>query len=296
MPMQRNCHNILHCVGLRGVGYKLVTRYISFLGLLLSLSLSSVCAAADLPRLAHRFVIIAHRGDHEHTHENTIEAFENAIRAGIDFVEMDLRRTKDGRYVIMHDSTVDRTTDGHGRVEDLTLKEIEGLKVIDRNRPELPPTHVPTFEEVLKTCRGRINIYLDFKKGDPEVVAPMIREAGMAQNVIVYDGVGAVKRWRKAAPEFPMIVSPPEKSAATSGSLVRFVDSTKVEILDGDWSDYSKESVLAAVKAGARVWPDIQSSKEAPEYWEKVVDVGFDGVQSDKPELLSAWLAAKGLR
>jgi glycerophosphoryl diester phosphodiesterase len=86
--------------------------------------------------------LIAHRGGPVYEPENTIAAFRNAIKVGADWIEMDIQRTKDGELVVIHDETVDRTTDGTGRVEDLTLEQIRAL---DAGNGE----HVPTFEQVI---------------------------------------------------------------------------------------------------------------------------------------------------
>jgi|SRR5579859_7925209 len=110
--------------------------------------------AADLPVSRHDFVVIAHRGDHARAHENTLTAIERTIGAGVDYVEIDVRRTADGHYVLMHDSTVDRMTDGHGPVANLTLAQIRSLHVRDLKLPQIPADHVPTFDEALAAIKG----------------------------------------------------------------------------------------------------------------------------------------------
>jgi glycerophosphoryl diester phosphodiesterase len=85
---------------------------------------------------------IAHRGGRVYEPENTIAAFQHAVDTGADWIEMDVQQTKDGELVVIHDETVDRTTDGTGRVEDLTLEQIRALDAGDGEQ-------VPTFEEVI---------------------------------------------------------------------------------------------------------------------------------------------------
>src|SRR5512136_3029431 len=72
--------------------------------------------AAELPPAKHAFIVIAHRGNHARAHENTLTALKHAMEAGVDYAEIDVRRTSDGCHVLMHDSKVDRMTDGHGPV------------------------------------------------------------------------------------------------------------------------------------------------------------------------------------
>src|ERR1041385_755839 len=77
--------------------------------------------AAALFAADPRVVVISHRGEHLHHPENTIEAFQGAIDAGADFFELDVRTSSDGKLVLMHDATVDRTSDGHGEIAQMTF-------------------------------------------------------------------------------------------------------------------------------------------------------------------------------
>jgi glycerophosphoryl diester phosphodiesterase len=257
--------------------------------------LSLALTAAELPASRHEFVVIAHRGNHTHAHENTLTAIERAVQAGVDYVELDVRRTSDGQYVLMHDSTVDRTTDGHGSVVMMTLAQLQELKVRDLKRTQIPPERVPSFKEALAAIKGRINLYLDFKAGDRVEVANLIREAKVTKQILVYDGLNAVEEWRRVAPELPLIISPPQ-SAKTPELLRNFVVKSGIEVLDGSWKNYAPEMVAAAHLAGAKVWPDIQNGLEDSTYFASVVAVGFGGVQTDHPEDLIAWLTQQHRR
>jgi glycerophosphoryl diester phosphodiesterase len=249
----------------------------------------------ELPECRNQFVVIAHRANHTRAHENTLTALQRAIDAGVDYAEIDVRRTADDQYVLMHDATVDRMTDGHGAVRKLTLAQIRALVVRDKKRPQIPPDRIPTFAEVLALVKGRLNIYLDFKEGDRAVVAKAIQDAGLERQVLVYDDVESVAEWRRVAPELPLIVSPPG-NIKTPDSLLEWIRMQKVEVLDGDWDGYSPEMVQAASRAGVKVWPDIQSGKETEAYFKRVMARGFTGVQTDHPEDLIAWLKTEKLR
>lgn len=175
---------------------------------------------ADLPVSRHSFTVIAHRGDHARAHENTLTAIRHAITAGVDYVELDVRRTADGKYVLMHDRTVDRMTDGHGQVAQMTLAQLQSLHVRDLKRPRIPPDHLPTFNEALIAIKGRINLYLDFKAGDRAAVAEAIRDAGVTKQILVYDDPNSVEEWRRVAPGLPLIVSAPENARRQNNSAV----------------------------------------------------------------------------
>lgn len=93
--------------------------------------------------------IIAHRGYRAVAPENTLPAFEAALAYNPDMLEMDLHRTKDGHLVVIHDETVDRTTNGTGLVKDLTLAEIKALDAGQYKAPKMPGVTIPTFAEFL---------------------------------------------------------------------------------------------------------------------------------------------------
>ena len=262
---------------------------------LLLLLLPLMAGAADLPATRHTFVVIAHRGNHTHAHENTLTALQAAIDAGVDYAEIDVRPTADGHYVLMHDRTVDRMTDGHGAVKELSLAQIQGLHVRNLKRPEIATDKVPTFGEVLKLIKGQLNLYLDFKEGDRGMVAQAIREVGVTKQVLVYDDLESLAEWHRVAPELPCIISAPD-SAKSPRQIVDFALTNHIEVLDGSWKGYSKEMVVSAKEAGVRIWPDIQDSREDARYFETVLKRGFSGVQTDHPEELIAWLRQNSLR
>ena len=111
--------------------------------------------------------MVAHRGDAAHVPENTLEAFDSAIRAGAEAVEFDVRMTSDGVPVVMHDADVARTTDGSGRVRSMTLDEVRTLRIA---LPGGGAAGVPTLEETLRSIAGRAAADIEIKNvpGDPD--------------------------------------------------------------------------------------------------------------------------------
>jgi glycerophosphoryl diester phosphodiesterase len=269
-------------------------RIISLLIVLL-LSLHTPAQTAKLPRVKHEFIVIAHRGDHVQVPENTIAAYENAIRHEADFVEIDLRMTRDSVLVIMHDATVDRMTNGNGKVSDLTYDEIKQLSITDKTKPLSPIYRVPTFDEILKTCKNRIHIYLDFKNASVQQSYDLIRKNGMEQQVIVYiNAPNQYTEWRRIAPTMPLMISLPDEIKSEQ-ALRDFLLKHPVELLDGDYSDYTTEILKTATQSGITVWPDIQSADESKN-WDKALELGFKGLQTDHPEMLISYLKSKGRR
>jgi glycerophosphoryl diester phosphodiesterase len=248
-----------------------------------------------LPEAKHKFIVISHRADHVEVPENTIAAIENGIKAGVDYVELDLRTTKDSVLVIMHDATVDRMTNGKGKVSELTYAELRQLKVIDKAKASGKTYDIPSFEEVLRTCRDKVHVYLDFKDASVEQTYAMIRQYGMEHQIIVYiNKPFQYTDWRKLAPAMPVMLSLPD-DVKTEDGLNAFLAKYPLDLLDGDYSDYSPQVLQAAAKAGIAAWPDIQGVSEANN-WDKALEMGFRGLQTDHPEALIAYLEKKGLR
>ena len=128
--------------------------------------------------------VIAHRGDSAHAPENTVLAFRRAVQSGAGWLEMDVQRTQDGRLVVMHDETVDRTTDGSGRVADLTFNQIQSLHIGDSER-------VPAFEEAIRLAKeSGVGIFPEAKNPElyPGIEAEMVaalRQEGYLQQAIL---------------------------------------------------------------------------------------------------------------
>jgi glycerophosphoryl diester phosphodiesterase len=124
-------------------------------------------------------VRIGHRGAAGHAPENTVQAIEKAIALGADLVELDVRRSRDGHLVIIHDAGVDRTTDGHGAVDELTLAQLTRLSIANDLR-------IPTLREALKTAAGHVGLLLELKaEGLAEQVCTEVRTCAVT-GVLIY--------------------------------------------------------------------------------------------------------------
>ena len=104
--------------------------------------------------------VTAHRGDWRDAPENSVQAMKDAIALGVDMVEIDLNMTKDSVVVVMHDPTIDRTTDGKGKPSDYTLAELKRFHL--RNGLGRVTNHtIPTLEEIMLTVKGKVWVNLD---------------------------------------------------------------------------------------------------------------------------------------
>jgi len=247
----------------------------------------------QLPKSKNEIVIIAHRGDHTIAPENSLLAIKNAIEDEADYVELDLRTTKDNQLILMHDATVDRMTNGHGKVANMLLDSIKALKLFNKSISNSDTLQVPTFEAALQYCKDKINIYLDFKEANVQQAYAAIKEAKMEDKVVVYINTpNQYLEWRKWVPEMPLILSLTTK-LNDSLAMVNYLSKIKIDILDGNWNEYSKELVNAARNLGVPVWADMQSRVEEEDYWEKGYQLGLAGIQTDHPKELVKYIKNK---
>jgi glycerophosphoryl diester phosphodiesterase len=242
------------------------------------------------PKPRHSFTVVCHRGDH------TLAAFANAIAAGADYVEIDLRTTVDSQLVIMHDATVNRMTGDSGQIGKMSWEKLQTLKVRDRAHPEWGEAEMPLFTQVLDLCKDRIYVYLDFKSADPAAAWREIVKRGMEKQFLVYiNAPHQFSEWRKVAPSVPLMVSLPG-NIRTVDSLTAFVNKFHPDILDGDFDAYTPEMIKAAEALGCMVLPDIQRPGENPDLWDSAIRKGLKGLQTDHPADLIAYLKGKSIR
>lgn len=150
--------------------------------------------------------IVGHRGSLK-APENTMAAFKQAYADGADAIELDILKTRDGRFVVMHDDAVDRTTNGHGLVEDLTLEEIQKLDAGSWKSPKFAGEKAPELGEVLDWAKDKIHVLIEVKretaaKSSGQELVDLIREKGLSEQVTVMSfNRPFVERVEKLAPD-----------------------------------------------------------------------------------------------
>ncbi len=165
--------------------------------------LSTVLLAQESGIVMPKKGLCAHRGCMDTHPENTLPSLREAIRLGAHMIEFDIQLTRDSVLVLMHDETVDRTTDGHGSVGDLTFAEIKKLDAGGWQAPAFKGTPVPTFEETLSIMPQ--NVWLNCHlKGDEAVgraVASMVAKAGRMHQAFLTCGEKAAAAARAQVPD-----------------------------------------------------------------------------------------------
>ena len=131
-----------------------------------------------------RVLVASHRADWRNYPENSLEAINSAIEMGVDILEIDIQCTADSQLIVMHDSKIDRTTTGKGRISELTLDSIQKCRL--KNGINIKTRyHVPTLREVLLACKGRVLINLDKSDRYFDLVVPLLIETGTTRQIIM---------------------------------------------------------------------------------------------------------------
>ena len=156
-----------------------------------------ICLGQAAPVLAldaawsQKVEITAHRGDSIKALENTIPAFEKAIESGADWIELDVKETSDNVPVVFHDSSLKRLMGQDGTIREMTLEEIKKLHPAASMGPGYNNVKIPTLEETLDTCKGRIKLNIEIKEDGTESsdfterVIQLIRDKGMTDQCMI---------------------------------------------------------------------------------------------------------------
>ena len=122
--------------------------------------------------------------------ENTLPAFKKAVQLGVDYVEFDVRPSHDGQYFILHDGTLNRTTDAKGPIRALDADRIRQLDAGAKFGLPFRGTCIPTFDAMLDVLVGHTNLYVDAKDIPPEVLARVLTERKVLTQSVVYQSPG----------------------------------------------------------------------------------------------------------
>lgn len=172
--------------------------------------------------------IIAHRGACLRAPENTLPAFELAVQEGADGFELDAKLTRDGYVVVMHDTTVDRTTDGTGAVRSFNLREFKRLDAGKKFNPSFEGTHPPTLEEVLENTPHDVIVNVELTDyQNPmnrlvERVVDVVKRCGMEEQVLFSSFLpGRLRKVHKLLPEAPLALL---AMGGTAGELAKAIN------------------------------------------------------------------------
>lgn len=239
---------------------------------------------------------VAHRGASGLAPENTLASFQKALDMGVDVLEMDVHLSKDGEVVVIHDSTVDRTTNGTGKVGDLDLDQLKELDAGSFFSAEYAGEPIPTLQEVIDLAQGRAVLEIDLKTTSPlptgleSKVVGLIVSNGLEDRVVLQSlNPLTLFYLKRINSNIPTALSyheglPLPLRNRWGASLAH------PDIMQPSASTATEEHVLQRHEDG---YPVVVWTVDDPAEMEQVIEHGVDGVMTNRPDLLKAVLAER---
>jgi glycerophosphoryl diester phosphodiesterase len=246
-------------------------------------------AATNVPE------VIAHRGGGGEWPGETIYAFEQALKAGVDVLEMDIHKTVDNHLVLMHNARVDETTNGTGRIKEKTLKQIQDLEIeFDWPPGQKPdkPIKVPTLREVFERFPER-RMNIEIKQREPSLVkefVALLREFGMTDKVLVASfWNGVLHEFRQACPEVATSASTLEVGTffALSGILnTHYKPDTDALQVRAELAEVHTITKKIVDRARSLNLPIHGWTVNDEDDMKRLISIGVDGIITDNPTIL----------
>ena len=236
--------------------------------------------------------VMAHRGGMGQAPENTARALEFSIADGVEWVEVDVRITRDGHHILFHDGELQATTDGSGPVCDRTLAELRALDAGSKFARRFAGTRILTLAEALELARGRVNLYLDLKDVDPAQLAREVVAARMTRQVVFYDIPAVLKMIRAAVTEELAVMAKWRPSSGIAG----WVDDLRPAAVEIDAVNVTPEACREFHRRGIKVQAKVLGQDDRPEVWDRMAASGVNWLQTDRAEEILAQLALKTTR
>jgi glycerophosphoryl diester phosphodiesterase len=246
-------------------------------------------------------LVIAHRGGAGLYPENTLQAFQNASDLGVDVLELDVRSTSDGTLVVLHDATVDRTTDAAGKVNEKTLDEVKKLNAGFRFSTDQGKTYphrggkfsIPTLREVFSAFPA-MKFNIEPKQAEPSIIAPLcelIKEFKLTDKVVIGSfNQTILDEFRSGCPQVATSAGPSEASkflamykTGLSESYSPAMQALQIPEKLAGVQVVTKEFVEAAHERNLEV--HVWTVNETADM-RRLLDIGVDGIMTDYPDRL----------
>lgn len=267
-----------------------------------------------LDRENHSVMVVSHRGDWRNAPENSLQAIQNCIDMGVDMVEIDLKKSKDGHLIVMHDQTIDRTTTGKGKPEDYTLEELRRFRL--KNGAGHKTAHlIPTLEEVMLLCKDKILVNIDKGYDYFKEAYSVLEKTGTVNQCVIKAGLPyeQVKAENGEVLDkvifMPVIKLQKEDAESIIDSYQKHLKPIAYELVFDNDSKETLRLIKKVRDSGAKLfintlWPKLcgghdddraVEQKQPDESWGWVLNQGTTLIQTDRPALLLQYLREKKL-
>lgn len=267
-----------------------------------------------LDRNNRSVMVVSHRGDWRNAPENSLQAIQNCIDMGVDMVEIDLKKSKDGHLIVMHDQTIDRTTTGKGKPEDYTLEELRRFRL--KNGAGHKTAHlIPTLEEVMLLCKDKILVNIDKGYDYFKEAYSILEKTGTINQCVIkaglpYEQVKAENGEVLNKVIFmPVIKLQKEDAESVIDSYQKHLNPIAYELVFDNDSKETLRLIKKVRDSGAKLfintlWPKLcgghdddraVEQNQPDESWGWVLNQGTTLIQTDRPALLLEYLREKKL-
>ncbi len=223
--------------------------------------------------------VVVHRGDNGHAPENTIAAAKRCVDMGIEYLEFDVRRSKDGVHYILHDPTLDRTTDGTGAIRSLNSQEIDALDAGSWFSEKFKGERIPRLEALLDFCKDKIKLYFDVKDADIAYLIRLVHERGLQDQCFFWFGNKTqAMQFRELSKDLELKVN-----AGSPEEVKRAKDELGATLIECGINSLTPEFIETCRSLGLRIMTRVGEPDEAA--FRRTIEAGADLINLDHPEL-----------
>lgn len=257
-------------------------------------------------------MVVSHRGNWHEFPENSLAAIESCIEHGVDMLEIDIRPTRDGQYVLMHDKTLERSTTGQGKVSHYSVQQLKQFRLNDKNGNPTEHT-IPTLEEALAVCHNKILVYLDKSEYDMPNVHKLVLQSGLNDQVFFYGRSPLVDLKQTCGAQLNSLNYFPKVGQGTpefEEYIHNFLTDNRPDafIFDFQTEQAAVLQLIPEIRSkGTRCWAsplwdtlagghtDELALDNPDAHWGWLIDQGFTMICTDCPVELLKYLRGKGL-
>ena len=224
--------------------------------------------------------IVGHRGAAGYAPENTLLSFQAAMDSGCDKVEMDVRLTKDRHAVVIHDATVNRTTNGRGPVLKKTLEELRKLECGQGQK-------IPAFREVVDLCKNRIRLIVELKEfGASKAVSDILEEKeSTSSSLVISFDAGIIREMKETNPQIKLgLLFKKPLFKGKLGNIWNFVEEVPLDYICPRSDSLNRKMVSEAHAKGLKVFAYNVNSEDI---FRKMAECGVDEICTDYPKLFT---------
>jgi glycerophosphoryl diester phosphodiesterase len=225
----------------------------------------------------------AHRGSTIIAPENTLSTFKTVLEMGVDYIEIDVRTTKDGQLAILHDGTLNRTTNGEGPMKNFTLAELKQLSANKGYGERFKEERIPTLQETAqfvaqwnKTHKHQTNLYVDCKDVAPEPLVKQLKTSNLLNGAVFYGSDDFLLALKKVYPKAKLMPSL-NKHTEVEDKVAKL----KPYAFDVKWTILNQALVREIHQHEVKVFSDLLGLLDTPANYKKATTMGVDLIQTD---------------